>query len=347
MSETIRVQDLQPGDVLLYHGTGFISQAIQFFDGTEMCHAALYMGKHEVGEAVAQGLVREDISLGMQGEGTWVLANRLKEVPVDMQPVLDKGQWYIDQGNRYAFEQLLLLAFLCTTRKLKVTPIVRRLIRSVLDAATSILTRLADAGRQPMICSEFVYRAYDEALPELDDVYSLRINEFVPADAMGAPAGAAGARAIPALRGQGIHPQSLLALLASNSSEVWIRSTAAPRRRAMREVAPPGVPAVEELVQQYLQEVKAEPATIRALGRARAADVTVEELRAAVDAFAVSLYKTSQPEPVAERAVERMAVLGSRSPAYKYLFRTVADFVTPGDLLKTQSLYRLGRLVSE
>lgn len=191
-----------------------------------MCHAALYMGTNEVGEAVPQGLVQQDIAIGTR-ESAWVLAHRLKEAPIDVQPVLDKAVWYIDQGNRYGFEQILLLAFLCMTRKLKVAPILRQLIRAVLDAAASMVARLTDGGRQPMICSEFVYRSYDEAMPELGDVYSLRINEFLPADVFGVPFSVTHARAraaaVPVVRGQGIHAESLLALLASNSSEVWIK----------------------------------------------------------------------------------------------------------------------------
>lgn len=101
------------------------------------------------------------------------------------------------------------------------------------------------------------------------------------------------------------------------------------------------------MVEQYLEEVKREPAVVTAASTAREPDVTVEELRASVDAFAVSLYRAKEVEPVEVGAVERMAVLGNKSPIYKQLFRTAADFVTPGDLLRTQNLYRLGRLESE
>ena len=90
-----------------------------------------------------------------------------------------------------------MLAFLTLTRKLKVTPVLRTLIRRTLDAAASVLTRYISQNREPMICSEFVYRAYDEALPEIDDPFSLRIRAFMRALTAGPAAAPRCQRAAP------------------------------------------------------------------------------------------------------------------------------------------------------
>jgi hypothetical protein len=41
----------------------------------------------------------------------------------------------------------------------------KRVLRLALDQAASILLRLSSGGKQPMICSELLYRSYAEAEP--------------------------------------------------------------------------------------------------------------------------------------------------------------------------------------
>lgn len=344
MSDRIKVEELAQADVLLYHGTSFISRAIQFFDGTDFSHAALYVGSGQVGEAVATGLVQRNFAAGVPGN-EWVRVYRHKNVPLDMSPVLGKAAYYLEQGNRYGYEQLLLLAFLCLTRKLRVTPSLRWLLRNVLDAAASVLTRLASQQKEPMICSEFVYRSYDEALPGIDDPFSLRISELLPAVVLGTPGqGESTLRAIApqALPGQGIHSQSLLAFMSASSSGVWVQRPPQAREPVSPERASEAQSQLEEAIEVYLGEARGEPAQAmqRALGRE--AEVTVEELRAAIERFGISLYRTSHPE--ADREIAQVRAFGGRSPADRYLLQAAADFVTPGDLFKSQSLFLVGEV---
>ena len=65
MRDKVLPNQLQPGDVLLYHGTGFISDMIRLFDGSDYSHAALFNGQNVV-EAIASG-----ITAGM-GSTSWV-----------------------------------------------------------------------------------------------------------------------------------------------------------------------------------------------------------------------------------------------------------------------------------
>ena len=146
MGNTVQIEDLREGDVLLYRGTGLISRAIQLFDGSPLSHAALYLGGGEIGEAVAQGLVVQDHRTSFHGS-EWVKAYRLVDAPDDMTPVLERARHYLEQGNRYGFEQLLILGMLCMSRKMEITPILRRLVRTLLDAAATELTRMLNAGK--------------------------------------------------------------------------------------------------------------------------------------------------------------------------------------------------------
>ena len=337
--DTIKMHDLAVGDVLLYKGTSFISRAIQFFDGTDFSHAALYLGNGSVGEAVATGLERRPYVEG--AAGIWVQAHRLKDSVPTMDPVMSVATAYLDQGNRYGYEQLLLLAFLCLTRKLKFTPSLRQLVRVVLDSAAAALTRLFSEHRQPMICSEFVYRVYDEALPGPDDVYSLWVNRLVAPGAAPLRAFSAEPAGMPPLapaRGQGIHPQSLLALLSSSSGSAWLGAPAVPAFAAEAEIES-SVAELESLVETYLEEVRTgPPAAPRALA---ASEPTLEDLRAAAAAFAASFYASTHPE---ESQLRALSAPEMTALANAYLAQTAADFVTPGDLYTTQSLYLLGKV---
>ena len=89
---------------------------------------------------------------------------------------------YLDQGNRYAYGQILLLAMVCSTRKLDLSnPLLRRIVYSAINNAAAFVRRMQSGGKQPMICSEFVYRAYDEAiLPDKDDIYTIEIEPLWP-----------------------------------------------------------------------------------------------------------------------------------------------------------------------
>lgn len=338
MADVIKIDELVAGDVLLYKGTGFISRAIQFFDGTDFSHAALYLGDGMVGEAVATGLERRNYEAG--ATGIWVQAHRLKDIVPTMDPVLDVGNAYLDQGNRYGYEQLLLLAFLCLTRKLKFAPSLRDLVRRVLDAAAAVLTRMLSEGREPMICSEFVYRVYDEAIPGPDDVYSLWINRL-PMPAVGltraVPAAAEGPAAPTAVRGQGIHPQSLLAFMESSSGSAWVGS---PLEGLPVRGEPEGtLEELESCVETYLEEVRVAPGV--AVRAPTQPEPTLEDLRAATNGFAASLYAATHPEDAEARAMLTPAAVATVS---EYLTRTAADFVTPADLYKTQSLFLVGKI---
>ncbi len=342
MADTIPVESLLAGDVLLYKGRGFVSEGIRFFDGAEFSHASLYLGDGDVGEAIAKGLVRQDIATSVHGSD-WVRAYRLKDRPSDMSPVLDKAEEYLAQGNRYGFEQLVLLAFLCLTRKLKVTPSLRILIRRVLDAAAATVTRLLSQNREPMICSEFVYRAYDEALPEVNDPFSLRINELVRAmlralPQMAAPAGAQ----FQVPRGQGVHPESLLAFLTSQPSGVWVEGLGEPGVEAAPAPLAIDQAEIEELIAQYLEEVIAEPAPGLVAAAPTPEGATLADLRAATERFAASLHAVAEGEPSLPADVR--GALAAGSPMSTYLLRTAGDFVTPADLHRTQSLFVVGQL---
>ena len=338
MSGTIGIDALRPGDILLHRGTSFVSRGIQLFDGSPVSHASLYLGGGKIGEAVAHGLVENDYHASFHGN-EWVKAYRLAHAPADLSPVLRVARRYLDQGNRYGFEQIVILALLSTTRKIMITPVLRRLLRTLLDAAAAELSALFRAGKEPMICSEFVYRVYDEVDAPDPAAYAIKIPGMLPLP-QEAPAALAAAPMAPAISdGRGVHPESLAALLGTAASGAWLEApvaSAAPMALAAPAAKPPSQRTLSRELKAYLQEVE--------MGESAAARQTVslEELRAAMDRFAVALYDAKAGPSPAGALAAAPDPAEARSAAYAYLFRAAADFVTPRDLYTTESLELLG-----
>jgi len=191
--DTMETQEISAGDIILYHSDSLLANLIRFFDGTEVNHASVCIGDGKVVEAVGAGIKCNTIR-GSIRDAEYGIVRRMKTDPGTMQPVVDKANWYLQIGNRYGYEQLVLLAILGLTRKLQVNNYLSWLLRKIFDQAADILMKQGD--RQPMICSEFVYRCYDEALPVAHDPYCLDIAPF-PGLMRDAIKGARGSRKAP------------------------------------------------------------------------------------------------------------------------------------------------------
>jgi len=155
--------DIRAGDVLLFRGTSALSWAIRLFDGGDVNHAAIALGDGHLAEAAGAGLVLADIEPAV-ARNTFVEVRRRHDVaPADIADVVATAQRYVTNGNRYAYQQIFLLALLGITRRIPAPRAARRLLRSAMDHAAAALNDLIPSGRTRMICSEFVYRTYAEA----------------------------------------------------------------------------------------------------------------------------------------------------------------------------------------
>jgi len=325
MSGEISASELREGDVLLYCGTAWISRLIQRLDGTAVSHASLFLGKNQAGEEIVgealmgEGLVEKPLDQSVFG-AEWVCVRRRPPDALVMGPVLRRARWYLDQGDRYAYEQILLLAIICLTRKVPLKPSFGVFLRAVVERATAFLRRLRAGGqdREPMICSEFAYRCYDEATPPPNAPYHLEIEwaaTFEPAAA---------------LAGAGIDPQSVLAQLRAHPDplEVFndVKSALAARGRTAVADRAADLP-LEALAKQYLAELDD--------AKAPEGELALEPVVGPVQNLALRI-RDSDLFGARERC--GAAGLDSTSPLFDQFFTTVADFVTPGDLLRTPSL---------
>jgi len=176
----VSVSDLIAGDIFLYQGQGFLSSMIRLLDGEPYSHASIYMGKDQdnvprVAEMLGNGVNVRNVATSVSS-ANYVDAYRyvnadhepLGSPTVDPKPLVDKIGFFTSPINwqRYGYEQILLLAMLCSTRR--VPGVAGEVIRRVLDSASEVLAQLIHAGQEPMICSELVYRCYTEASPSYE-----------------------------------------------------------------------------------------------------------------------------------------------------------------------------------
>lgn len=344
MSDSFDIRDLTDGDVLLYRaedGIGnLVSMMIRKLDGTEVSHAGLCTGGGMVAEALGfseqRGLISQTAVDSVEG-ADWVAVCRREPVPGPMTPVIAVAETYLRQDNRYGYEQILLLAGICLTRKLDWDNwLLRRIARKVFDFSTALLEQFRTEGKEPMICSEFVFRTYDEALPEPDDPYSLEILSqtseaprrwFSPFRLESGLVGESRPE-IPTL-----HAESLLGQLQAKG----ITPTELPAvASGMAEVAPPAEEELDALIEEYLAE---------------GGDVEESErVELSMDALLDSAGRLTAElaEAYASKAENERRLYGlpkAVAPAApQTLADVVADFVTPGDLLKSPSLKEVGRI---
>jgi hypothetical protein len=162
-----------PGDVLLFHGDGFISWAIRKFDRTEVNHAAIALDPSTLREAAGSGLRRAPIAPPVSAN-SYMHVRRHGER--DLTPVLAAAADHLDVPHPYGYQQIILLALLASTRKIKLTGPAKQMLRSILDHAAAALNGFLDReGRRSMICSEFVYRVYREAVADPIERYRILV----------------------------------------------------------------------------------------------------------------------------------------------------------------------------
>jgi hypothetical protein len=206
MSTKVSPTQLQAGDVLLYHGSGLISDLIRKFDGSDYSHAALYNGVAVV-EAIGSGITARglkesvagakyvDVYRFVSGDGQ----HHLGDQGYSPEPILETAAGFVATADRYAYEQILLLALLASTRRIPLIsdiPFLQWLLRNVLDNAAELLSKLIAAGKEPMICSELVYRCYTQSGPQYDLL--IRGADTLAMRAQAAPPPALSASASPA-----------------------------------------------------------------------------------------------------------------------------------------------------
>ena len=341
---SLSIADLLPGDVLLYRSSdswrNVIAAMIRKIDGTEVSHAGLYIGEGLVSEALIVGnggLHSNPINKSFAG-CDWIEVRRLPG-GLPTTPVLEVADKYVAQKNRYAFEQIFLLAPILLTRKLDLDDgLLRKIIVGTFDKANELINQLLDAGREPMICSEFVFRTYDEVDPDADDPYSLEIS--VPHTSRHRRLFSRRRLREKSFEATGpeqsvAHPESLLMQL----NEV------APMRQRSERFAEGRPPMTEEQLEELMAEYVELPQRMKASGSPIAdtvPEVSKAQIKEAARDYVATLADVS-PSVCDGSSLFNSKLYSSMSLESRGV-AAIADFVTPGDLLRSASLVTVGRI---
>lgn len=158
---TEKEPSLRPGDILLFHGHGFVSWAIRRFDESDVDRAAIVLRPETMAEATASGLRHVAIEPAVDGNAfTYV---RRLTTGVAPRSVAEQA-FAFPAGLHPTNDRTVLLAVLAMTRKLPIAePTLRRLLCALLDRATGIVDRLRVRGRSLLFGSEFVFRCFERA----------------------------------------------------------------------------------------------------------------------------------------------------------------------------------------
>jgi hypothetical protein len=152
---------LRPGDILLFHGHGFVSWAIRRFDESDVDRAAIVLRPETMAEATASGL--RHVAIGSAVDGNAFTYVRRLMTGVAPSAVAEQALGFSTELPP-TDDRTVLLAILAMTRKLPIgEPTLRRLLCVVLDRATGIVDRLHLRGRGLLFGSEFVYRCFERA----------------------------------------------------------------------------------------------------------------------------------------------------------------------------------------
>ena len=164
-----------------------LSRWIRDLDGGQYSHGAVYDGE-EVVEAAGKGVTRRPLAEEVEAQA-YVDVYRFRSNSGDhlgdpawpVQPIVDRAHHYYHEGAKYSYVELFLLGQLAVIKKAripKVIPHVKdffKVLNHILDA----LQWLNPFGKEPVTCSEFVYRVFDEAQSEPRNQYTLTVKDLV------------------------------------------------------------------------------------------------------------------------------------------------------------------------
>jgi hypothetical protein len=333
--------DVIPGDVLLFHGNSWVSWAIRIIDGTDVNHAAVALPGGMLGEAGGKGLQARPIP--RPGSGEYMYVHRLNGNQ-DLNPVLERATAFLKQGHLYAYQQIVLLAVLCLTRRIPLPRLARRMVRSALDHAAKAVTDLLPVGASWMICSEYVYRSFREALNIDPSPYDLLI--------AGVSFGPPPASDDQALLDQALEQVDKITIVPPVAYGDALRGDPTSRAAAIEaDLAPLVVDYADQLyAANLIGDEDLPPLVDASFGSPMptAPQPSDEEMLASVAYFSVA-YAAAQGQVQADpafgvvgSAIAAAALKGTLQGLKK--IEVEGNFITPGDLLRTPSLRSIGRV---
>ena len=184
MADTIKLNELKPGDLILYEAdySDFISSAIAMLTHSTVTHTALsYNNPAYIVEEGNKFAAKNTID----PPGSRVMhIRRLKDTP-DTSKVVDIAMKYVDAKLPYPDANLVLLGIYIIIGDFIPDTISGDIIKNILKIITYELIKFCnkikapDSDVPPMVCSEFATFCYDEAAMTYGPEYKIHYNEKV------------------------------------------------------------------------------------------------------------------------------------------------------------------------
>lgn len=179
-TDNLTLADLQPGDILTFEGESddLISSLIMKFTHSKVTHGALYYQNTPIpalADAGASGIFAHKVEYKEGARCAFVSRltkkGRLKSnvyfEPEEMAPVHDAAKFYLSEGLKYPYSDLVLLALILIYKDISDSGIKQTVIIGLLKVLAAEIKKLIDdkfhQGKHTMVCSSFVNQCYLDA----------------------------------------------------------------------------------------------------------------------------------------------------------------------------------------
>jgi hypothetical protein len=299
---------LRPGDILLFHGHGFVSWAIRRFDESDVDRAAIVLRPETMAEATASGLRHVAIEPAVDGSAfTYVRRLTAGVAPLSVAEQAMAFATDLPPTN----DRTVLLAVLAMTRRLPIgEPTLRRLLCVLLDRATGVVDRMRVRRRSLLFSSEFVYRCFERAHDPQATI------EVRPPSAAGQ-----GPRSAPSIGG----------MKAEMTLWEWASQIPDPKRRIAKGAQEP----LEPLIAAF---ARTDSPNDPIVPRSYVADASIAEPARAVDDAHLHAASVRFRDAILRLEVRPGSSAERDSLDRWRRFRTAVNVVTPGDLRYSHSL---------
>jgi len=314
MNETVEIGDLLLGDILLYEGTGLLSRKISEYDKTDYSHSAIYVGNNEVIEAVTGGIQQRTLKESYGDNHSKITVLRLKIPVANMQPVIDVAKAYEQNGNGFAQTQIIMLGLIMITHEHRLTEASAIFIDNILQNAAVELFNFTKRNKEPFICSELVYRSYTEAIAETDDHYIIKITN---------------SSTMP-LGQHSDNNESIISKIFNHNSASHPSSFV--QRQNIISSSFNG-----QIIENWEQKIEILSQQINTSNSSELTNETTNQLKENTDRFLSALYFGNKKDSEFIAPDNTNDILDS-------FFRDNANFVSPGDLYRSDSLKKVGKL---
>lgn len=170
--------EFQPADILLMTRTDNVfmkclCETICLLDNfhglPSVCHAAILDEDLNTVGMEAEGLLVQSMDSLLAKTGhCYLYRYKVETCPWynDLAPVIDRIEYYKDKDPPYAYMDYALLPFIVLSRKIALdtlSPLQQEELREVIDECCLKIEENIRLYSDSMICSELVYRCYDES----------------------------------------------------------------------------------------------------------------------------------------------------------------------------------------